>query len=302
MKKTFLAGILSATLIFGNSSAESARYFMQGDKIGSSTPYGENLRGGNYVQSGDAKIYCEIYGKGDPILILHGGGVGSPYELGKILDELKKTHKLIVMWSRGHGKSEIGHSPISFEQKIDDVLAVLDKITQKPVQILGFSDGAYTAYEFAAKYPERVEKIVAIGAGTLEAGYFPAEIDFSALEGLDEEFFAAQKKIRPESERWEEFMVDYMKFWNKQSIGAEIFGKIKCPVLLIVGDEDDHAPIATVLAAHQILANSRLCVVPKAWHSAFLDNFDVTWAAIRQFVNSPPEKLISSKKIAYNTK
>ena len=293
---------MAIALVFTHSSADAARYFTQGDKPGSSTPYGENLRIGHYAQAGDAKIYYEVYGKGKPILILHGGGVGTPYELGQILDELKENHQLIVMSTRGHGRSEIGHAPLTYKQKADDALAVLNQVTREPVQIFGFSDGAYTAYEIAALYPERVERITAIGAGTLNAGYFPSEANLADLEKFDEKFFAEQKKIRPEPERWQEFMSAYMKFWNKQSVGEETFGKIKCPVLLIVGDEDDHAPVLTVLAAHQLIENSRLCVVPKAWHTAFLDNYDVTAAAIRQFVNAPLENLTPSKKVAYNSK
>ncbi|MBR1806516.1 MAG: alpha/beta hydrolase [Selenomonadaceae bacterium] len=301
MKKIFLTCV-TAALLLTSSTTDAARYFMQGDSQGSATPYGDNAQVGKYVISDDAKIYCEVYGAGEPILILHGGGVGTPYELGKILDELRSTHKLIVMSTRGHGRSEIGHSPLTFKQKVDDALAVLDALKiSKPVQILGFSDGAYTAYEIAKQHPERVERIAAIGAGTLTAGFFPSEINLAELEKLDEKFFAEQKAIRPD-DRWQEFLSSYMKFWHGQSVGAETFGKIKCPVLLIVGDEDDHAPVVTVLEAHQLLANSRLCVVPKAWHTAFLDNFDVTATAIRQFVNAPLETLSPAKKVALNSK
>lgn len=300
--KKFFFGALTAALLLTNS-ADAARYFTQGDAAGSSTPYGDNLSVGKYVTAGDAKIYFEVYGAGEPILILHGGGVGTPYELGKILDELKSTHKLIVMSTRGHGRSEIGHSPLTYKQKADDAIAVLDALKiSKPVQIFGFSDGAYTAYEIAALYPERVERIAAIGAGTLQAGFFSGEMKLSDLEKFDKKFIDEQKKIRPEPERWQEFCDAYMKFWSEQNIGAETFGKIKCPVLLIVGDEDDHAPVVTVLEAHQMLANSRLCVVPKAWHTAFLDNYDVTATAIRQFVDAPIETLTPSKKVALNSK
>ena len=303
MKKTLLAGLMATTLISGNATADAARYFTQGDNPGSSIPYGDNLKVGNYAQAGDAKIYYEVYGKGESILILHGGGVGSPYELGKILDELKKSHKIIVMSTRGHGRSEIGNSPLTYKQKADDALAVLNDLgISAPIQILGFSDGAYTAYEIAALYPARVERITAIGAGTLKAGYFPPEINLADLEKFDKKFIDEQKKIRPEPERWQEFLSDYMKFWSEQNIGAETFGKIKCPVLLIVGDEDDHAPIITVLEAHQLIENSRLCVVPKAWHTAFLDNYAVTSTAIFQFVNAPLETLTPSKKVDYNSK
>ena len=303
MKKFFLTGALALAFLLSNSTADAARYFTQGDNPGSSTPYGDNLKVGKYAQASDAKIYYEVYGKGNPILILHGGGVGSPYELGKILDELKKSHKLIVMSTRGHGRSEIGHEPLTYKQKADDALAVLDDLKiSAPVQIIGFSDGAYTAYEIAALYPERVERITAIGAGTLQAGYFSGTMKLSDLEAFDKKFIDEQKKIRPEPERWQEFCDAYMDFWSKMHVGAETFGEIKCPVLLIVGDEDDHAPVITVLEAHQLIENSRLCVVPKAWHTAFIDNYDVTATAIFQFVNAPLETLTPSKKVDYNSK
>ena len=303
MKKHFLIGTMAATLLFNMSTTDAARYFTQGDAKGSSTPYGENSSIGKYVQADDAKIYFEVYGKGEPIVILHGGGVGTPYELGRLLDEFKKNHKLIVVSTRGHGRSEIGHTPFTYKQKADDIIAVLDELKMSaPVQLFGFSDGAYTAYEIAALYPERVERVTAIGAGTLKAGYFPSKTELADLEKFDKQFIDEQKKIRPEPERYQEFWDRYMEFWSKHSVGEETFGKIKCPVLLLVGDEDDHAPVSTVLEAHQLIANSRLCVVPKAWHSAFLDNYEVTATAIRQFINAPLDTLKPSKKVAYNSK
>ena len=301
MKKKILAGLLGLSLIYGGT-VDAARYFMQGDAKGVKTPYGDNLKFGNYVQADDAKIYYEVYGKVTPILILHGGGVGSPYEMGKLIDDLKKNHKVILMSTRGHGRSEIGNSPMTYEQKANDALEVLNAVTDEPVQVIGFSDGAYTAYKLAAMYPARVERITAIGAGTLQAGYFGDSMKISDLEKIDADFVAYEKTIMPEPERWQEFFDGYMKFWHNMSVGEETFGAINCPVLLIVGDEDDHAPIITVLEAHQMLKNSRMCVVPKAWHSAFLDNYKVTSDAIFQFVNSPLKNLQPSKKVEYNSR
>lgn len=302
MKKKILAGLLSLSLIGGTCTVDAARYFMQYDSKGVKTPYGDNVKIGQYVQAGDAKIYYEVYGQGEPILILHGGGVGSPYELGKLIDDLKKNHKVIIMSTRGHGRSEIGNSPLTFEQKANDALTVLNTISNEPVQVIGFSDGAYTAYKLAAMYPARVERIVAIGAGTLKAGFFGDTMKVDDLAKIDAEFVAYEKSIMPEPERWQEFCDKYITFWHNLSVGEEIFGAIECPVLLIVGDEDDHAPIITVLEAHQMLKNSRMCVVPKAWHSAFLDNYKVTSDAIFQFVNSPLENLQPSKKVSYNSR
>ena len=68
MKKIFIAGAVATTLMFTSMTADAARYFMQGNAQGSKTPYGDNVKIGRYVQASDAKIYYEVYGKGEPIL------------------------------------------------------------------------------------------------------------------------------------------------------------------------------------------------------------------------------------------
>lgn len=84
-------------------------YFTQGkNDIVSKIPYGNNQNAGKYVQADDAKIYYEVYGKGAPFLVLHGGGVGCTYEMGRFIDELSKNYLVIAPSTRGHGKSEIG--------------------------------------------------------------------------------------------------------------------------------------------------------------------------------------------------
>lgn len=200
--------------------AQLLRWFTEkADAVGSSTPYGNNEKAGHYVQSGDARLYYEVYGKGTPVVVLHGGGVGTPYEMGCIIDELRKNHEVIVMSTRGHGRSEIGHSPLTYKQKGEDVLAVMDAAHVKKAMIVGFSDGAYSAYETAVLAPERVERIAAIGAGTLRKGYFSADIDVEALEKVDPAFFAQQKKLMPEPERWGSFMKDYHEILERHGSG-----------------------------------------------------------------------------------
>ena len=296
--------LLSLTEILESETADAAsvRYFMQVEYAnGSETPYGNNPSVGHYAQADDAKIYYEVYGKGKPIVVLHGGGVGTPYEMGAMIDNLRRDYQVVVVSTRGHGRSEIGHKPLTYEQKANDVMAVIRAVGRMPVSIIGFSDGAYTAYKVASMYPQATERMVAIGAGTLSPGYFQAgTLNVSDMEKIDAAFIEQQKKIMPEPERLQEFWTDYMEFWSKMNAGEELFSTIKCPVLLIAGDEDDHAPIATMMEAHQMIPNSRLCIVPKAWHTAFLDNPAVTWAAIDGFLRSGLSKLSPSKKVEYN--
>ena len=302
----FAAMMLGMALTFGTvtEAAESApgiRYFMQQPGVqGSATPYGNNEKAGHYVQAGDAKIYYEVYGSGKPLFVFHGGGVGTPYEMGRLIDKLQQHYQVIAVSTRGHGRSEIGHSPLTYEQKAEDMMAVMKKVTNEPAVLLGFSDGAYTAYKVASMYPERVDRVVAIGAGTLKPGFFGGEMKVADLANLDAAFIEQQKKIMPEPERYQEFCDNYMAFWSKMEVGEDFLKTIRCPVLLIAGDEDDHAPMVTMVEAAQYIPNASLCIVPKAWHPAFIDNFPVTWKAMEPFLHTDRSKLTGSRKVAYN--
>ena len=119
------------------------------------------------------EIYYEIHGQGEPVVVLHGGLVGSIGEMGQLIDNLAKTHQVIAVSTRGHGKSEIGHQVPSYAVKAQDVYNVLTHITDKPAHILGFSDGAYTAYHFALNFPDKTAKIIAIGAGEWQKAFAP---------------------------------------------------------------------------------------------------------------------------------
>jgi pimeloyl-ACP methyl ester carboxylesterase len=145
-------------------------------------PWGNNPKAGHYVQSGDAKIYYEVYGKGQPIVILHGGIVGSIEEMHQFIDSFSKSYQVIAVSTRGHGKSEIGNGPVTYEEKANDIIAVINAVTRDSVVIHGFSDGAYTGYKVASMYPARVKKLIAIGAGEQVPGL--RKVVFDATDAM----------------------------------------------------------------------------------------------------------------------
>ena len=283
--------------------APSVRWFTQGHRPGPATPYGDNPAAASVAHAPDgAALWYETYGPADApaVLVLHGGGVGSPGEMAAMLDALRAAGcRLLVPWTRGHGHSALGSTPPSFPQKVADLLAVLDAAgVRAPVRILGFSDGAFAACALAAAEPERVDRVAAIGAGTLAPGFFGADLPLAALEETDPAFVAQMRRLSPEPDRLQEFLTGYMAFWHGASVGEETFGAMRCPVLFVAGDEDDHAPLETVIAAYRLAPCSRLCIVPKAWHSCFLDDYGTTWAAVGPFLLAPDAAtLLPSRKV-----
>ncbi len=265
-------------------SAPMRHFMQQAASPANAIPYGNNPNAGHYVTAGDARIYYEVYGKGKPLVVLHGGGVGSTYEMFQFIDSLSKTYQVIAVSTRGHGKSEIGQLPLTYEQKADDVLAVINAVTKDSVLVLGFSDGAYTGYKLAGMYPARVRKLIAIGAGEQVPGLRKVILDAKAMARIDPLYWNQQVALMPEPERIEEYWTKLAQFYNTMTASKELFASIRCPVLVVSGDRDQNAPLATIMAACQMIRASQLCIVPNAGHTVFLENFPAVWASITPFL------------------
>lgn len=247
-------------------------------------PYGNNPAAGHYVQAKDARIYYEVYGKGQPIVLLHGGILGSTIEMSDFIDSLKSNFQVIAISTRGHGKSEMGSTPITYEQKAEDVMAVVNAVTSEDVLILGFSDGAYGGYKVASMYPERIKKMIAIGAGEQIPGLRRVDFDAASLLKLDEAYWQQQFALMPQPERLPELCVKMQYFYNAMTASKELFGSIKCPVLVMSGELDRNAPLPTIINAYNMIPKSQLCIIPNAGHVVFSENFAAVWASIVPFL------------------
>jgi pimeloyl-ACP methyl ester carboxylesterase len=249
-------------------------------------PYGNNPEAGHYAQAKDAKIYYEVYGKGQPIVLLHGGLFGSIVEMTDFIDKLKETNQVIAISTRGHGKSELGTAPLTLEQRATDAMAVINAVTKDSVTVIGFSDGGYAAYQLGAMYPDRVKKMVVMGAGELYPGV--REFNFTAKQAMeyDKLFIEQQLKLMPEPQRLEEMFAGVCACYNKLTVGKDLLGSIKCPVLVMAGDADGGNPVERVVSAARLIPSHKISIIPNTGHGCFLENFEATWAGIAPFLKN----------------
>jgi pimeloyl-ACP methyl ester carboxylesterase len=250
------------------------------------TPYGNNPKAGHYVQANDAKIYYEVYGKGQPVVLLHGGLFGSTVEFSDIINKLKNKFQVIAISTRGHGKSELGKEPLTLEQRANDAMAVINAVTKDSVIVIGFSDGGYSAYQLAKMYPGRVKKMVVIGAGELAPGL--REFNFTAKQALqmDKAFIEQQLKLMPEPDRMEEMFAGVCACYNKLTVGKDLLSAIKCPVLVMAGDRDGGNPVERVVSAARLIPNHQISIIPNTGHGCFVENFKATWECIAPFISN----------------
>jgi pimeloyl-ACP methyl ester carboxylesterase len=248
-------------------------------------PYGNNPKAGHYVQANDAKIYYEVYGKGQPVVLLHGGLFGSTVEFSDIINKLKPNFQVIAISTRGHGKSELGTDSLTLEQRANDAMAVINTVTKDSVIVIGFSDGGYSAYQLGNMYPNRVKKMVVIGAGELYPGI--REFNFTAKQAmeLDKTFIEQQLILMPEPNRIEEMFAQVCNCYNKLTVGKDLLGAIKCPVLVMAGDRDGGNPVERVVSAARFIPNHQISIIPNTGHGCFLENFKASWECIAPFIN-----------------
>lgn len=287
--KTFNVLLMTALLSTG-THAEPLRYFGQTEQsYQSTTHYGNNAASGGYAVSDGSKIYYEVYGQGKPIVVLHGGIVGSTAEMGEFIDRLRPQRQVIAISTRGHGKSESGKVVPTYAQKAKDTATVLRQLGISQADFLGFSDGAYTALQFAADYPTQSGKIIAIGAGEWKHGFIQGgtkeRAPFSVLQKLDPAYWAQQQTIRPNPQRTAQWVAQQNAAYNQTEFGAETFSRVQSPVLLVVGEDDQNAPLDTVIAAYKMLPNADLAVIPNTPHPTFAVNFPAVWASVEPFLN-----------------
>jgi len=261
------------------------RYFMQATPSpGNETQYGNNPKAGHYANADDAKIYYEVYGKGKPIVVLHGGIFGSTYEMFQFIDSLKKNYQVIAVSTRGHGKSELGTEPITYEQKANDVMAAINAVTKDSVIIVGFSDGAYAGYELASKYPNRIRKLIAIGATELHPGLRDFAFDVKQAIALDTGYWSQQFKLMPEPKRLQEMFTKLGNMYNQLTLDSAFFQTIKCPTFVMAGDRDAGNPPQRVVHTAQMIQRSQIGIIPNTTHGVFLENFNAVWACVVPFL------------------
>ncbi|KUJ62718.1 hypothetical protein AR687_04780 [Flavobacteriaceae bacterium CRH] len=286
MKNLFLSAVIIFTVSLYAQQAKPMRYALQSIAAPqNTTPYGNNAAAGHYLISDDAKIYYEIYGKGTPVVVLHGGIFGSTFEMYHFIDSLRVNHQVIAISTRGHGKSELGNQPHTYQLKAKDAANVLNAVTKDSADVIGFSDGGYTGYMLASLYSSKVKKLVVIGAGERHPGDQRNAFTVKQALELDKPFWDQQLALMPDSKRLQELFTRVQEEFNVKLVAdKKLFITIKCPVLVMVGDHDSFISVEHADHAAKFIPKGQLSVIPGAGHGAFLEKWSVAWPAVNYFL------------------
>jgi non-heme chloroperoxidase len=132
--------------------------------------------GGAWLDRDGARIWFADLGAGPPVVLLHGG-MGSADNFGHQVPALLAAgYRVIVVDSRGQGRSSWDGRPFSYAQMADDLAAILDRLALPSAAIIGWSDGACTGLALAKAAPERVAGLLFFACNVAPGGTWPFEM------------------------------------------------------------------------------------------------------------------------------
>jgi pimeloyl-ACP methyl ester carboxylesterase len=244
-------------------------------------PYGSNRAVGKTFVHDGVTLYYEVYGQGEPLLIIHGNG-GSIGTMAAQIAFFRSRHRVIAMDSRDQGKSADSPGRITYEKMTDDLAALLDHLKTGPVDVLGWSDGGIEALLLGIRHPAKVKKIAAMAANlnpSTEAVY--AETWAMARSMM--EAIPAAAKDTPEGRR--AIKVTSMMF-EEPNIAPSALEAITAPTLVLASDHDLIRDEHTLDIFHHV-PNSQLCIFPDATHMVPYDAPALFNATVDRFFRTP---------------
>ncbi len=247
--------------------------------------YGSNPAAGHWFTHDGVKLYYEIYGTGEPLLLIHGNG-GSISDMRRQIEFFRKHYKVIAMDSRDQGKSADTPDKLTYEKMTSDQAALLDHLQVGPAYVLGWSDGGIESLILAMKYPDKVKKVAAMAANLnpTDKALHPDVVK------LIKEWVASippEKRETPEGKR--ELKVTGMML-EEPNIPVEALEAIKAPTLVLASDHDMIADEHTVDIYHHI-PNSELVIFPGATHMIPYDDPATFNATVAKFFSRPFVKI-----------
>lgn len=242
--------------------------------------YGSNPKVAKYYHIHGINIYTEQYGKGKPLVLIHGNG-GSISSMASIIPYFSKKYRVITMDSRAHGKSIDTNDTLSFEMMADDVSALLDTMKIPSAYVIGWSDGGIIAIEMAMRHPNKIIKLASTGANIT-----PDSTAFATGFWKESYLYYEKNKNLPKTteqdkRNWKYFMLD----WLYPNISLSELHKIIAPSLIISGDKD-LISLEHTLLIYRNIPKAQLWIVPNSGHATLIEHTADFCKTVDEFFNT----------------
>ena len=258
-----------------------------------------------YVPVNGLKMYYEIHGSGEPLILLHGGA-GSTGMFSAIMPTLASSRRVIAVDLQAHGRTADIDRPLSYEAMADDIAALMKTLNIPKADVMGYSLGGGVALRVAIQHPEMVRKLVLVSAPCKKAGWYPeiqaamGTFDPAKVEQMKQSpMYQAYANIAPRPEDWGVLFKKLGEVLSKDYDWSKEVAEIKSPTLLVVGDADAVRPAHAVEFFELLgggkkdagwdgsgMSNARLAILPGTTHYTIFASPEMARAAA-EFLAAP---------------
>jgi pimeloyl-ACP methyl ester carboxylesterase len=242
--------------------------------------FGNNAAVGKYINTRGIHLYYEVYGKGEPLLLIHGNG-GSMNNLKYQIDFFAKKYKVIGVDSRAQGKSVDTSSVLNYELMADDLNALLDSLKIDSANVIGWSDGGINGLLLAIRHPKKVKKLAVTGANLV-----PDTAVFTPYCNKMTESDLAKLRSLPQDAKTRNSIKVIHMMQLEPNIPLTDLQKIKCPVLVMGGDNDLIKPSHT-MQIYDNIQQAYLWIMPFSGHATPQRRKDEFNSKVYEFFKTP---------------
>jgi pimeloyl-ACP methyl ester carboxylesterase len=264
-----------------------------------------NSSRGSYAHVNGLSLYYEIYGAGNPLVLLHGG-VGSIEMFNDILPLLAQGRQVIAVDLQAHGRTADIDRPMTFEAMADDIGALIQYLGFESADVLGYSLGGGVALQTTIRHPRLVRKSVLVSTAFKSDGWYPEvragmrQMGPEAAEPMKQTpMYQAYASVAPRLEDWPVLLTKLGRLLSQEYDWSTDVALIKTPTLIVVGDAD------SIRTAHAVaffgllgggkvdggwdgsgMSNARLAVLPGITHYTIFSS-PVLVSAVTPFLDAP---------------
>ena len=235
------------------------------------TPSLPKPAGSGYAPVNGIRVWYAEFGRGEPVLLLHGGLANSNY-WGNQVPALAESYRVIVVDSRGHGRSTHDEQPYGYDLMASDVLGLMDFLKLPKAAVVGWSDGAILGLDIAIHHPERLSKLFAFAANSDPSGVanIAQSTVFNAYIARAEKEYQV---LSPTPDQYKSFVDQISKMWETEPhFTAAQLRVITVPTWIVDADHDEAIKRENTEFMANEIPDAELLLQPQVSHFSFLQD------------------------------
>src|SRR3989441_8817218 len=263
---------------------------------------------GQYADVNGIKLYYEIHGTGQPLILLHGG-LGAIEMFGPNLPALARGRQVIAVDLQGNGRTADIDRPLSTELMAGDIAALIKHLKLERPDLMGYSLGGGVALLTAIRHPELVGRLVVVSTPFRRSAFYPeilgqqGQVGAAAAEAMKQTpMYQLYASIAPRPEDWPRLLDKLGEAMKKDFDFSKEIARIRATTLVVAADADIFPP-AHAVELFGLLGggkrdggwdgsgrpNSRLAILPGLTHYT-IGNSPALAQAVIPFLDEPVQK------------